>query len=61
MCPLPPSHVAAAEVNRPERDLTPVQVQTAYDFHWGLLELRLGHRVIYHACAVEAPLHVIFG
>jgi len=55
-----PLHLAGAEVNRPERDLTPVQVQTAYHLHVGPPRAPSWTPRAYHACAVEAPLHVIF-
>src|ERR1700730_5092806 len=53
-------HLTGAEVNRPERDLTSVQVQTAYHLHVGPPRAPSWTPRDYHACAVEAPLHVIF-
>jgi len=57
---LAPLQLPGAEVNRPERDLSPVQVQTAYHFHVG----PPSSSVIDTACLTrlcrEAPLHVIF-
>ena len=57
---LAPLQLPGAEVNRPERDLTPVQVQTAYHLHVGPPRAPSWTPRAYRACAVEAPLHILF-